>query len=275
MEDDSGPADPQSAPPLASGQQLAPGYYVLTPLHRSSVLDVYDVWSEERACRCVAKALRPDRRASQINRRRLVGEGRLLKRLTHPHIVRAYEVIEHPEPVVVLETLPGATLAHLIELRGRLRAADVAFLGLHLCSAVHYLHRRRILHLDLKPSNIVVHGGLAKVIDLSIAQRPGPGRRGVGTRAYMAPEQARGRRLSEATDVWAIGAVLFEAAIGRPAFAALEGSRYDQLERPADRVRAHRRLPGALSAAIDACLDPDAARRPAVDDLLRSFARIV
>jgi len=260
---------PEVAPPLGAGEPLAPGYEVIRHLNRSRALDVYEVWSEERACRCVAKVLRPDRTDDRKRRNRLLKEGRTLKRLTHLHIVRAYETLEEPRPIVILETLTGDTLEHLIGVhrRRRLPLADVAYLGIHLCSAIHYLHRQGLLHLDLKPSNIVSDLGLAKVLDLSIARPPGRGRRGVGTRQYMAPEQARGGLLSEATDVWGIGAVLFEAATGRRPFEAESGRRYQQLERRADPVRSHRRVPATFATAVDSCLEPEPPQRPTVDEL--------
>ena len=104
----------------------------------------------------------PGRRAS---RRRLVREGELLLELAHPHIVRAYELRRRaPHPVLVLETLGGETLEHMIQSAPRrLAIADVAHLGLQLCSAIGYLHGHGYLHLDLKPSNVIV------------AERPGAG----------------------------------------------------------------------------------------------------
>src|SRR3954462_11123365 len=93
------------AAPRREGARLARGYEVIAHLRRGRDLDVYDVWSEERDCRCVKKAARPDRRSSKSTRRRLRREGRLLLSLAHPHIVRAYELIERPDPVLVLETI--------------------------------------------------------------------------------------------------------------------------------------------------------------------------
>jgi serine/threonine protein kinase len=138
---------------------------------------------------------------------------------------------------------------------------------LHLCSAVHYVHRQGLLHLDLNPSNIVSGLGVAKVLDLSSVQPPGRGRRGNGTPLYMAPEQARGDLLTEATDVWGIGTVLFHAATGKPPFEAEAPGKYQQLERRADPVRSYRRVPAAFAAAVDGCLDPEPERRPSVDEL--------
>src|SRR5436190_16663157 len=141
---------------LQQGARLARGYEVIALLRRGRDLDTYDVWSEERDCRCVAKVPRPDRRAHQPTRRRLRAEGRLLLSLAHPHIVRAYELIERPDPVLILETIDGETVDHLVHRRRRrLPAIDIAYLGMHLCSAVQFLHRHRMVHLDLKPSNVI------------------------------------------------------------------------------------------------------------------------
>ena len=154
--------------PLRRGAVLAPGYRVVEHISRGRPLDVYDAWSEARRTRCVAKRLRPDCADDASARRRLLAEGRLLRRLSHPHLVRAYEVIARPEPTVILEPLPGDTLDHLVhEGSGRLPAAAVAGLGRQLASAVAYLHGEGVLHLELKPSNIdvAIHGS---------CQRPRP-----------------------------------------------------------------------------------------------------
>jgi len=289
-------------PPLPDGAVLAPGYTILAHLHQSNNFDVYDVFSEERACRCIAKTPRQDLLESERVADRLLREGSLLGDLTHPHLARLYEVVEGPPVALILETLTGETLAHLIDTNHRrLPIKDVAHLGLHLCSAVHYLHGRGILHLDLKPSNIVSERGLAKILDLSIAHPPGPTRAGAGTTQYMAPEQITGGEVDAATDVWGIGAVLFEAAIAEVPFnAEYEETGYDddpadetgtdewtstggtgtdagdpedyeQLTRRADPVRAHRRVPAAFNDIVARCLDPDPDARPTVAELTNTL----
>jgi serine/threonine protein kinase len=252
---------------------------------RTGWLDLYDVWSEERACRCVVKVVRPDRRDEARPRARLLREGRWLCAFSHPHLVRAYETLEWPEPLVVLETLPGETLSHLVHrLRRRPAAADVALLGVQLCSAVHYLHGRGLLHLDLKPSNVVVDCGHAKVLDLSVARPPGRAPAGLGTFRYRAPEQAHGGPLTAAADVWGIGITLYEVASGDVPFAlrGTAGGTDDgdhrgcpQLEVSAPPIGSRRRLPRALAAAINGCLGMDASARPTVTELAASLGAIV
>jgi eukaryotic-like serine/threonine-protein kinase len=262
------------APPLAAGSWIGPGYTVESHLNRSNVLDVYDAWDRERECRCVVKTLRPDRLWDAGARRALLAEGALLQRMTHPGIVRGYATLRLPRPVVAMETLTGETLAHLIDRRARaLSARELAFLGLQLSSAVGYLHRHDVVHLDLKPSNIVAEAGRAKLIDLSIAQAPGSVAAGTGTWCYLAPEQARGGPVGPSADVWGIGVVLWEAACGETPFAD-ETVEYPQLEQRAPALRSKRRLPGALADTVDSCLDPDPSQRPGLDELREALAPI-
>jgi eukaryotic-like serine/threonine-protein kinase len=164
-------------------------YRLLELLSSGHACETWDAWSAERGCRVIV-------RIGDVRR-----EGRLLRRLTHPNIVRAYEV--HRD-WIVLETLGGATLAALPVLEHD----DAIEMARQLCSAVGYLHRKGWLHLDLKPDNLIADGGRLKLIDFSIAQRPGRIEPGTGTRRWMAPEQEHGGRVTTATDVWGIGAVL-------------------------------------------------------------------
>jgi serine/threonine protein kinase len=266
------------APSLAKSL-AARRYELLDHIHRSRGFDVYDAWSGERHSRCLVKAPRPDRVDDHVVLRRLEREGRLLYGLTHPHILRGYELLPAPVPAVVTETLRGETLSHLLATSRRLSAAEAAVLGLQLCSAIAYLHEQGYLHLDLKPSNIVIDAGRAIVVDLSIAQRPGRGSRGLGTRCYLAPEQAVGGPLGPATDVWGIGSVLFEALTRRGPFDGAEHEEdtyattdeepevYPQLTARAPVVGSSRRVSASLASAVDGCLEPHPARRPSVAEL--------
>ena len=260
--------------PLGRGREIVPGTTVLEHLHRSNGLDVYDAFNDERACRVIVKALRPDRLRKPGAAAKLLREGRMLMRLTHPHIVRAYEVHPGARPVIVMETLTGQTLDHLVTTARRpLGAAELANLGTHLASALTHLHASGILHLDLKPANIVAEATRAKLIDLSHARAPGRVRAGNGTWCYMAPEQVHGGEMTAAADVWGLGIVLHAAATGECVLAELAEELDDdhpQLRARVPSLREDRpRLPTALIELVDACLAPEPADRPPLADAFR------
>ena len=254
---------------LAAGEEVAPGYVVEELLSRGQALDVYAVFSRRRLCSAVAKTVRPDRADVERVRERLLLEGHLLQTVAHPHLPRAFETVREPVPVVIVETLMGDTLEELvarlkIERARRLPSTDLAHLGRQLASALHHLHAEGYLHLDVRPANVMAHGGKATLIDLSIARPPGQVGAGFGTREQMAPEQARGGLVTAAADAWGLGGTLYAAATGAPPFRALPVG-YEQLERTAVPVRRLRpRLHPELAAVIDACLRPDPRDRPGI-----------
>jgi eukaryotic-like serine/threonine-protein kinase len=277
-------------PPL----EVTAGYRILSVIQRGLEYETLDVWSERRYARCVAKRLRPDRPARRAARARLIREGEILTALDHPHLVRGYELHRGRRPVVIMETLTGATLGYLLQGRGRMPTTDVAHLGSQLISSLRYIHDSGFLHLDIKPGNVIIDGGRVKVIDLSLAQPPGLCLPGVGTSAYLSPEQARGESVGSAADVWGIGLTLFEAAtcvrpfgnLARPqgtarldaAMQTASGTQercstcgcrtsYRQQTERAPRIASLRRLPKVLSFAIDAALDPAPGDRPTLAEL--------
>src|SRR5690606_2300200 len=139
-----------------------------------------------------------------------------------------------------------------------------------------YLHNHDLLHVDVKPSNVIASDGRAILLDLSLARPPGRYKQGLGTWCYLAPEQARGDHLTPAADVWGLGTVLYEAATGEPAFTddasvassddtwqteeQLEAG-FPQLEQAAPRVD------GPLGDVIAACLAFDPDDRPTLPQL--------
>lgn len=245
------------------------GYRVVRLINQNHDYQVHEVHSVERDCLCIAKSVLPIRSDSKPVRDRLLDEGRLLERLTHPHLVRAYDVIEDPEPTLILEVLPGATLSHLLRVRRNgLTADDLTMLGGQLASVVAYLHHNGVVHLDLKTSNLIVAGGLLKLLDLGLAQRPGPAPAGQGTPEYLAPEQANGAPVSTATDVWGLGGVLYRAATRRRPFPDATEHHFPQVERRAQAVGRYRRnLPKTLTELIDHCLSPVPDDRPTLDEI--------
>jgi len=263
----------------APGDLVLPGYRVASLLSHGRRIDTYDVHSLERDCRCVVKILRADRREEARVRDAVLLEGRLLTELTHPHLVRGYEVHTSPAPAMVLETLGGATLAALID-DGPLDVPDTAQLGLHLVSVLSYLHRQGWLHLDVKPANIVVESGRATLIDLSLVGRPGEGRAGAGTRGYIAPEQAVGSGLSAATDVWGLGVTLVESLTGLMPHGD-EATWESRRRVPLVHRREPRRLaplvgvPSAYDELLRGCLSRSPADRLTLDEVRQTLRGLV
>lgn len=256
--------------PFSAGREIVPSVEVVAHLARSRRQDVYDAWDHDRACRVAVKVLRPDRRGDVGVTRDLLREGRLLRRIDHPHLVRAFAVHREPLAAVVLETLGGETLDHLIETNdGPLPTDDLRVVGRQLAAAVHHLHRHGVLHLDLKPANVIADRGRVTVIDLSHARRPGRVRPGHGTWCYAAPEQARGGQVGPAADVWGIAIVLHALATGTHALidrADTLDVDEPQLHGALPSIREQRPdLPDDLVKLIDGGLAPDPRDRPGVE----------
>jgi serine/threonine protein kinase len=282
------PVLPPDGPPVhARGHLIAPGYLLIEHIRRGEDVDSYEAWSVERFCRCFVKTLRPDRLQDRAAHHYLRREARLLLSLSHPHLVRGYEYLpQHGRqaPVLVCENLTGATLSYILEQEcGRLGAADLGYLGQHLCSALRYLHGRGYLHLDIKPGNIISSFGTTRLIDLSLARQPGRVPPGYGTLGYLSPEQTIGGPVGAPTDVWGAGLVLYQCATGiqpfdvddpdDPSASLLERCR-DRLAVRRPRVRAHRRLPRPVAEAIDACLSRAPESRPTLEELAAALATL-
>ena len=206
-------------------------------------------------------------------------------RLSHPGIVALYESGRDEQAVyLVSELVVGRTLADLIR-AGDLSDRDVLRIGVTLCHALEHAHARGVIHRDVKPSNVICPdrieegGGAAKLTDFGIARMADGDvltRTGdiIGTLAYMAPEQARGQRISGAADVYALGIVLYEGLTGvnpvragNPAATARRvGMRLPALQ------RMRRDLPPEMCRTIDAAVQPDPNVRVSVGTLRRALA---
>lgn len=159
-------------------------------------------------------------------RRRFVHEARLLASLDHPHIVPVYDYIEKEGVcLLIMEYLPGGTVWDGFNTEG-FNYLDSAAIALATCAALHFAHRRAVLHRDVKPENLMFAGsGILKVTDFGIAKMLGAAstmgtRAGevLGSPAYIAPEQATGAELGPYTDVYATATVVYELLSGRLPF---------------------------------------------------------
>jgi hypothetical protein len=159
---------------------------------------------------------------------RFKGEAEAIARLQHPNIVQIYEVGEHEDkPFISLEFCTGGSLDAKIA-GTPLPYKDAAQLVQQLAGAVHAAHQALVIHRDLKPANVLLTAdGTPKITDFGLAKRlddAGQTQSGaiMGTPSYMAPEQAEGKtkELGPATDIYSLGAILYELLTGRPPFKA-------------------------------------------------------
>jgi serine/threonine protein kinase len=277
---------------FAEGDEIGPGRQAVHPLGGGRRYEAWLAWDERLRALVVAKLLRPDEADDPAARRTLEAEARMLARLAHPLLVRSFGAEPAGKrPQLVLEFVEGPRLSTLIRRFGPLETEQAAPLAVEVASALHYLHGLGLVHLDVKPKNLIM-GAPPRLIDLSIARSlrnaasltvP------VGTDAYMAPEQCTPSpgRLGPAADVWGLGITLYESLVGEPAFprgseedGAPAGKRFPQLtHRPAPMPS---RVPSELAGAVDAALAFEPEDRPtaremaeAVEPLLRRPRRLV
>jgi serine/threonine protein kinase len=210
----------------------------------------------------------------------------MLSRLAHPVIVRAFDAdLDGDRPHVVLEHLDGPRLSSLLRRFGPLSMEQLLPLGLELCSALHYLSTQDVVHLDVKPSNIIM-GAPPRLIDLSIARSVEAAARldhVTGTDAYLAPEQAdppHSGTPGTASDIFGLGVTLYEALTGERPYR--DGSR-DKKAPPEDvwpqlvdaPTPLPRNIPEIVARPILACLDPDPGSRPTAAELAGELQPLV
>jgi len=173
------------------------------------------------------KVLRPElaRQKSLIERFRQ--EAIALARLSHPRITALHGLEKHGDDLLmIMEYVKGETLEAIVQRSGRLAWPRAAELCVAVLDALDHAHDKGVVHRDIKPANVMLaHTGAVKVMDFGIARMMGKNRQtqfghAVGTPTYMAPEQLRGEEVDGRTDLYAVGAVLFELVTGRMAFEA-------------------------------------------------------
>ena len=248
------------------GDEIVPGRHAVRLLGGGHRYEAYLAWDDVMRTLVVAKVLRPDQADDDRSRASLLHEAHLLERLAHPLLVRPFGCFADAErPHLVLEFVEGPRLSTLIRRFGVVIEQALP-LALNVSSVLHYLAQRGVVHLDVKPRNLIM-AGAPRLIDLSVARelnRLGELSSPVGTDAYMAPEQCDHQLFSEigpASDVWGLGVTLFEALTGALPYPRPQPDlRYPQLTlEPAPPPE---KLPIALQVLLLACLEREPANRP-------------
>jgi serine/threonine-protein kinase len=147
-------------------------------------------------------------------------------KLNHPYILKFIPVEKKSRPYIVMEYLEGQTLSELLKNVHPLPEPDAVKIASRICEALDYMHKNGVIHRDMKPQNIMIcNDGSIRIMDFGIARAQGARRLTfvgftptMGTPDYMAPEQVRGSRGDERTDIYSFGAILYEMVTGEPPF---------------------------------------------------------
>jgi len=217
-------------------------------------------------------------------------EALAVAKLIHPNIVQVYDTgIDQGRHYIVMEYVEGRSGAQILQRQGPVQPEVAAEIGIQACAGLDYAHRRGIIHRDVKPGNLMVVGGpvgggemIVKLTDFGIARAIEQTRitqvgSVVGTAAYLAPEQVRGEEATPATDVYALGVVLYQFLTGRLPH---EGSSLAELavrqqnEKPLPPSTYDSDIPEPLGAAVLRALEGDPNRRYASAEELASGLRL-
>jgi serine/threonine-protein kinase len=266
-------ADPLPKP-TTPALPTVPGYEILGELGRGGMGVVYKARHLGLKRLVALKMIRDGALAGPDDLARFQGEAEAVARLQHPNIVQIFEVGRHDgRPYFSLEYVDDGSLAE------RLAGApqppqEAARLVAVLARAMHSAHQQGVIHRDLKPANVLLtRDGTPKVGDFGLARLADHGESlthtgaVLGTPSYMAPEQAGGKGnkpIGPATDVYALGAILYELLTGRPPFrgtSSIATLHQVLFEEPVPPSRLQPQVPRALEAVCLRCLAKDAARR--------------
>lgn len=217
-------------------------------------------------------------------------EALAVAKLIHPNIVQVYDTgVDEGRHYIVMEYVEGRSGAQILQRSGPVEPEIAAEIGIQSCSGLDYAHRRGIIHRDVKPGNLMIVGGpvgggemTVKLTDFGIARAIEQTRitqvgSVVGTAAYLAPEQVRGEEATPATDVYALGVVLYQFLTGRLPY---EGSSLAELavrqqnEKPLPPDTYNSEVPGSLGAAVLRALEGDPNRRYGSADELAAGLRL-
>jgi eukaryotic-like serine/threonine-protein kinase len=267
------------------GEEITSGRHAVRLLGGGRRYEAYLAWDDTLYALVVVKILRPSLVADASVRAALAREAWALGVLNHPAVVRSFDaVLDGERPHLVLEFLDGPRLSTLLRRYGVI-LEQLLPLALEICAALQYMSAKRIVHLDVKPRNIIMSGP-PRLIDLSVAksldeitsvETP------IGTDAYMAPEQCDPERFAEIgppSDIWGLGVTLYEAIARSLPFPVPAGDprvsaarQYPQLV-VEPRPLPHE-VPEPIARAVFACLEKRPENRPSAVELAETLEPLV
>ncbi len=255
------------APRFAPGEVLAGRYRVAGLLGRGGMGEVYSADDLKLDQRVALKFLPLEVADDRAVLAQFLEEVKAARQVTHANVCRVFDVGEAADShFLSMEHIEGEDLASLLRRRGRLAAEKALEIGCQLCAGLAAVHDRGLLHRDLKPPNVLLDAeGNVRLTDFGLAAGAGEALRG-GTPAYMAPELWQGNPGSVASDLYALGLVLYEMFTGRPAIRAGSLAEMAAIHAEASPVPPSDHVPDldpGVERVILQCLDKAPDRRPA------------
>ena len=252
---------------FAPGTLLDGRYRIIGLLGTGGMGEVYRA-DDLRLGQPVALKFLPDGlRDEPVRLAQFHNEVRTARQISHPNVCRVYDIGEvDGVPYISMEYVDGENLAVSLRRIGRFPEDKASDIARQLCAGLAAAHHGGVIHRDLKPANVMLDGsGRVRIMDFGLAAAGRVEDVRAGTPAYMAPEQLLGREVTQRSDIFALGLVVYELFTGRRAFTATSiGDLVNQHESrsfapPSEVVSA---IDSAIDHVIQRCLDPDPARRP-------------
>jgi serine/threonine protein kinase len=272
---------------LPGSSLLAGRYRLVERLGAGGMSVVWRGFDEVLGRQVAVKVLPPSTSADPAFRRRLRAEAQAAARLSHPHITNVYDYGEattvdgEPVPYVVMELIDGESLAAVLARVRRLPWQAAVRITSEVAAALAAAHARGIVHRDVTPANVMLTPSGAKVVDFGISALIGendidPDGSLLGTPAYLAPERLEGGQVSPATDVYAVGLLVYRTLIGQLPWdvgtttALLRAHQYIEPD-PLPPVEG---LPPSVAALVGRCLEKRPADRPSSAELAHILAGV-
>jgi len=256
---------------LGIGSLFAERYEVLEELGKGGMGVVYRVRDRKLDEEMALKVLKPEIAAHKETIERFKNELKFARRIAHRNVCKMYDLNEGEKILyITMEYVKGEDLKSLIRRKGKFPEKEAVAAARQVCEGLAEAHALGVIHRDLKPQNIMMdEKGAAKVMDFGIArsiEAPGVTQTGmmIGTPDYISPEQAEGDKADQRSDIYSLGAILYEMVTGKVPFkgdTALSVAIKHKTQAPHDPKRLNPELSADLSRLILTCMEKDPARR--------------